>query len=100
LKAGLVVDKIKEKTIIKNFNHYDHKCLYYLFSIRPISEEKLDVFETNTKYCHYDEVHKDYVYQESWVEFLVKIISEEKITRKQWKKKFKNKQKLNIQEYE
>ena len=94
LKAGLVVDKIKEKTFIKNFNHYDHKCIYYLFSIRPISEEKLDVFETNTKYCHYDELHKDYVYQKAWAEFLIKIINENKITRKKWVDNFKKKEKI------
>jgi len=100
LKPGYVVKKIKEETFIKDFNHYDHKCLYYLFSIRPILEENLDVFDTNPKYCHYDEVHKDYVYQKAWAEFLVKIINEKKITKKEWKKQFKNRQKLKLMEYE
>jgi hypothetical protein len=25
----------------------------------------------NTKYCHYDEAHNDYLYQDCWVDFLV-----------------------------
>jgi len=100
LRAGDVVKKVLENTSIRKFSHYDHKCLYYLFSIRPISEENLDAFETKTKYCHYDEVHNDYVYQESWPDFLAKIINEKKITKKCWKQKFKKRQKLDIRKYE
>jgi hypothetical protein len=88
LKAGDVVKKVSEKTNIKKFSHYDHRCLYYLFAIRPTSKESLDAFETNTKYCHYDELHKDYVYQTAWAEFLIKIINENKITRKEWVENF------------
>ena len=100
LRAGDVVKKVLENTSIKKFSHYDHKCLYYLFSIRPISEENLDAFETKTKYCHYDEVHNDYVYQESWLDFLAKIINKKKITKKYWKQKFKKRQKLDIRKHE
>jgi len=100
LKAGDVSKRILENTSIKKFGHYNHRCLYYLFSIRPILEENLDAFETNTKYCHYDELHDDYVYQESWAEFLTKIINKKKITKKSWRQKFKNRQKLNIKEFE
>lgn len=100
LRAGAVVHKIKEETVVKNFNHYDHKCLYYLFSIRPISEEKLDPFETNTKYCHYDEAHEDYVYRELWAEFLIKLINEKKTIQDKWRTRFRNRQKLDIKEYE
>jgi len=100
LKAGDVLKKVLEKSSIEKFSHYDHMCLYYLFSIRPINEENKDPFETNTKYCHYDELHKDYVYQDSWAEFLIKIINEEKINPKEWKDNFKKRNKLNIQEYE
>ena len=100
LRAGAVVHKIKEETGVKNFNHYDHKCLYYLFSIRPISEENLDLFETNTKYCHYDEAHEDYVYRELWAEFLIKLINEKKSIQDEWRTRFRNRQKLDIKEYE
>lgn len=100
LTAGGVLKKVLEKTNIKKFSHYDHRCLYYLFSIRPTSKDSLDAFETNTKYCHYDELHKDYVYQKAWAEFLIKIINENKITRKEWVENFKKRKKLNIQEFE
>lgn len=100
LKAGDIVSKVIEKTSIKDFNHHDHLCLYYLFSIRPISEEVVDAFKTNTKYCHYDEVHNDYVYQEDWADFIVKIITENKLSKKDWKSKFKLKEKLNLEEYQ
>lgn len=100
LKAGDVLKKVLENTSINKFSYYDHRCLYYLFSIRPISEDNLDAFETNTKYCHYDEVHNDYVYQDSWPDLLAKIINKKKITKKYWKQKFKKRQKLDIRKYE
>jgi hypothetical protein len=71
-----------------------------LFSIRPISEESIDDFETNTKYCHYDELHNDYVYQNSWVDFLIKIINEKKIKKNIWKKKYKKRKKMDIRKFE
>ena len=100
LRAGDVVKKVLENTSIQKFSHYDHKCLYYLFSIRPISEENLDAFETNTKYCHYDEAHDDYLYQKLWPDFLANIINKKKINKKSWKKKFKRRQKIDIKKYE
>jgi hypothetical protein len=100
LKAGCVLEKVLESMAIKKFSHYDHKCLYYLFSIRPISEEKIDEFETNTKYCNYDEAHNDYLYQKLWPEFLARIINEKKINKKQWKQKFRKRQKIDIRKYE
>ena len=100
LKASDILEKVLENTSREKFGHYDHKCLYYIFSIRPITEENKDPFETNTKYCHYDELHKDYIYQKAWAEYLIKIITENKITHKKWVENFKKRKKLNIQEYE
>ncbi len=100
LKAGDVVHNVSKKTPLVNFNHYDNRCLYYLFSVRPVNKENKDPFETNTKYCHYDEVHQDYVYRDSWVDFIVKIIKQNKISRTSWKEKFKKEEKLNIEGFE
>jgi hypothetical protein len=100
LKASDILEKVLENTSLEKFSHYDHKCLYYIFSIRLITEENKDPFETNTKYCHYDELHKDYIYQKAWAEYLIKIITENKITHKKWVENFKKRKKLNIQEYE
>ena len=100
LKAGEILNRIIQKTEIKDFNHHDNKCLYYIFSVRPILEENIDSFKTNTKYCHYDEVHDDYVYQESWAEFILKNIKNRRITKSGWKEKFKKREKINIKDYE
>ena len=91
LKPGEVLNLVNSKTYFK-INHFDHKCLFYIFSIRPSKEDvKLDPFETNTKYCHYDEVHNDYVYQEDWVNFLINIINNKLIDRIKWKSNCINK---------
>ena len=100
LKAGDVVKKVSEETILNSFNHYEHRCLYYLFSIRAINEENKEPFETNTKYCHYDELHNDYVYQDSWATFIINLIKKNKLSRDSWKRKFKSNEKLDIKEYE
>lgn len=99
LKPTEILNKVKEKTNNK-FTHHDHKCLYYLFSIRPTPDDQVSAFKTNTKYCHYDEVHDDYVYQDAWADFISKIIQENKIKKDEWSKKFKLKEKLNIEDFE
>jgi len=40
-----------------------------------------DPFETNTKYCHYDEAHKDYLFQQCWIDFLIANVSVGKLTK-------------------
>jgi hypothetical protein len=100
LKPGDVLNSVNSNIDIK-INHFDHKCLFYIFSVRPTKEEsQIDPFETNTKYCHYDEVHDDYVYQEDWVRFLTYIISNKLIDRTQWKSNYTNKIKIDINIYE
>lgn len=101
LKPGQVLSKVKEITDC-TLNHTDHKHLLCIFKIRPYSEFGgiTDPFDTNTKYCHYDEAHQDYLYQDEWINFLVKLIQEQKLEKEDWKKKFKFKSTLNINEYE
>lgn len=99
IKPGVVLERIEERTG-KKLSHYDHMCFYYVFSVRPISNENLDPFETNTKYCHYDEPHDVYVYQETWVDFLVKIISERKVSISSMRNNFKAQEKIYISNYE
>lgn len=82
-------------------NHYDHKCLYCCFQIRPASANEIeDPFDTNTSYCHYDEVHNDYVYQDAWAELIIRGINDGQLTREIWKTKFNNKESFNISEFE
>lgn len=103
LKPGDVV-KLVNKNIPSNkkINHFDHKCLYYIFSIRPTANDEInsDPFECNTKYCHYDEVHDDYVFQEEWVNFISLNINCDNLTKELWKNNFDNKNKLNIDEFQ
>ena len=100
LKPSQVLKMVNDKIATK-INHFDHKCLYYTFSIRPTKKDgNLDPYDTNTKYCYYDELHDDYVYQNIWVDFLISIISSNMITRDDWKNNWDRAIKLNIEKYE
>lgn len=94
LKPGDVLTKVKERCGLE-INHHEHKCFYYVFSVRPIAEEQRDPFDTDTTYCHYDEPHGDYVYQESWVDFIVNVLGTNKVTLEQIKEHYKNRQRLS-----
>ncbi len=99
LKPGEVKNLVNGKITIK-INHYDLKCLYYMFSIRPTrNDDNADKFNTNTNYCHYDEVHNDYVYQTDWVEFLIENISTQKLTKEIWVKNYKARKKLKLEDF-
>lgn len=102
LKPSKVLSDLKEQTGIQ-LKHSDHKQLLCIFKIRPYIEfngKYFDPFETNTTYCHYDEVHKDYLYQDSWTQFLINVISNNLLTKEQWKESFDKKQLLDIDSYE
>jgi len=97
LKAGAIVDKVNANSLISDFSHFDHKCLCSIFSIRPFQEEKeKDPFNTNSDYCHYDEAHDDYLYQETWVDYIIGLINNKGWTKDGWKEKFDNSEKLDI----
>lgn len=99
LKAGVVLKKIKEETMV-DISHYDHKCLYTIFQIRPVGkQQKIDPFESNVKYCHYDEAHGDYLFQECWVEFIKTGIEKGFLSKEIWKNYFNKKVKLEIEEF-
>lgn len=101
LKPGQVIKQVVLKTG-QQFNHHDHKCVLAILKIRPYKEfvAQLDPFETNTNYCHYDEPHKDYLYKEQWVEFLVRNIKSGDLTENLWKFNFDKKVTLDVKPYE
>lgn len=101
LKPGKILQIINKNLSIK-INHRDHKCILAIFGIRPYNEfeKNHDPFETNTKYCHYDEAHDDYLYQESWIDFLAYNLSAGKLTKEMWREKFTSKEKLDIKIFE
>lgn len=101
LKPGKVISEINKKLTTK-INHSDHKHIQAIFKIRPYKEfgEDQDPFETNTKYCHYDEAHNDYLYQERWVNFLVGNITSGQLKKDFWKKSYDDKTILDIKKFE
>jgi hypothetical protein len=101
LKPGQVITEVSKRCKIK-FTQYDHKNILAIFKVRPYKGfgEVQDPFETNTKYCHYDETHNDYLYQESWVDFLETNISTQKLTKDIWKDNFDKQTVMNIETYE
>jgi len=48
--------------------HHANACQFY--KIRPKAGEKHPE-KTDTRFCHYDAAHKDYVFTEQWVAFLM-----------------------------
>ncbi|MCK4982091.1 MAG: DUF3644 domain-containing protein [Victivallaceae bacterium] len=94
LKPGEIVDLVKDADL--DFNHYNHKCFYSVFSIRPRDNNSDSPFDTNVKYCHYDSTHNDYVYQDQWADFIVNCLSENKTTLKEIKEKYDNNEYYNI----
>jgi len=102
-KEAINPGKMKPSEVISklsvNINQYDYKCICFIFNIRPYQSEKNnDPFNTNINYCHYDEVHDDYVYNDEWVDFLNNII-EKTLTKEDCKKYFKDNIYLNIEDY-
>ena len=92
-----VVEKVKATTLL-DFNQYDHRCLYTIFSVRPPGKDS-NPGCTNSNFCHYDQVHKDYLYQESWVEFIVKLFEVYQLTKKKIRHAYKEGEKWDINQY-
>jgi hypothetical protein len=101
LKPGKVIQLVNNSCPIK-INHTDHKHILAIFSIRPYKEfgKEQDPFDTNTKYCHYDEAHTDYLYQDAWVSFLISNITNGQLTKSFWKKSYDDREKVDIKKFE
>lgn len=95
LKPSKVLEKVLDKCDIK-INHVHHKYFYYVYSIRPVSFENLEPSDTNTEYCHYDEVHGDYLYNSNWVDFISRKLKKIPHIIEILKSKYNNKEKLPI----
>ena len=94
---GKVVKKVRER-IVPNFSQYDHQTLYTIFSIRPSGNDP-DPYITNTKYCHYDFANRNYVYQESWVDFIVKLFEVHRLTKEEIRRACQEGEKWDISKY-
>lgn len=72
-KPSKVVFKVNEQITQNKLTTNQHSILYKLFNIRP-KKNSMDPFDTNTEFCLYDETHNDYVYLDSWINFLIQFL--------------------------
>lgn len=68
-KPGDVV-KIVKKTTAKSFSMSDHTLAWQKHKVRPPKHAKTPD-KTNREYCIYHSAHKDYTYNDKWIELLV-----------------------------
>lgn len=98
LKPGQIIEKVNEYFAEKKLNHPAHRYIYTVFQVRPAGNTD-DPFDTNTNYCHYDETHNDYVYNEEWAEFLIHLLQSDLLL-DEIKEKFDAHEVLRIENYE
>ena len=98
LKAKGVCARVVEEGIT-GFSISHHTYLWKLFNVRPVKNSD-DPFGTNINYCHYDEVHGDYVYNENWVLFIVSLFKKHGISLDWLKEMYKTGEVLDISKYE
>jgi len=99
LKPSEVVAQINKK-----FNGFKvtinlHAVLYKLFRVRPENGSD-DPFDTNPKYCLYDEPHGDYVYQPEWVDLIVNYLQVSGAQPSELRRKLKGQEFLDVNKYE
>ena len=97
LKPREVMRRVKKGTQV-DFKQHHHTWLYTIFSVRPPGKDP-NPENANTEYCHYDCAHKDYLYQESWVEFIVKLFEVHCLTTEEIHRACKNGEKWDINQY-
>ncbi|MHB8404677.1 MAG: DUF3644 domain-containing protein [Gammaproteobacteria bacterium] len=98
MKPGKVLELVKQKSG-KKLSHHDHRCLFTIFGVRPASGSEKDPFDTETRYCHYDEVHKDYVYHQPWVDTIIAMLNADKMKKYMWIQAYKQGRTYQIDEY-
>ena len=86
---------MKEATSLE-FKTSDNTALWKAFGVRP-DPKATTKFETNDKYCIYDEVHNDYLYTNEWVSFICNLMLNHGFTRDNIQSRCK--EKLKIEDY-
>ena len=75
LKPKDVISMVQKK-LGKKFTSHTHVLCWKRYSVRPINGAKKPE-ETNTKFCIYDALHKDYGYTHEWVSFILEKLKNE-----------------------
>lgn len=73
LKPSQVIDAVHGEIKVK-ISTYEHTALWKAFGVRPTAGSPNSEFETNERYCVFDEPHGDYVYTSDWVDFISNLI--------------------------
>jgi hypothetical protein len=61
---------------VNRFNENIHAKCWRFFKVRPSGKSQLPS-DTTAKYCVYDKPHKDYLYTQAWVDFLVEKLKDD-----------------------
>ena len=96
LKSGEVVNLVQQAlgnrkiprypNPINKFNPDTHVRCWKKFKVRPDGKSK-QPHQTNTKYCIYDKAHKDYLYTQEWVDYLIEKMKDESEYQSLYKKR-------------
>lgn len=98
-KPSEVVEEVNKKITGKKITLNLHAELYKLFEIRPLKDSDAP-FQTNARYCIYDETFKAYVYEQEWIDFLVHFVQAGGFELSELRAKYKAGEKLDICNYE
>jgi len=74
-KPGQVVKRVSKK-LNKKFTQFMHSNCYKLYKVRP-EKNSINPLDCNVNYCQYDVAHKDYIYTEDWINFLITELSDD-----------------------
>lgn len=97
-KPSVVVQKINAVGF-NGFKRNHHTCCWKLFNIRPENGSQTP-FETISKFCLYDEAHNDYLYTQSWIDFLVALFETGAMNIDDLNEMLKQKKTLDYNEYQ
>lgn len=86
IKSSIVVKRVQEATgnikiqrkyyVVDKFNMNIHTKFWKKYEARPLTNSARPEL-TNQTYCIYDKAHNDYLYTETWVNFLIEKVNDE-----------------------
>jgi hypothetical protein len=71
------VVKLVQEGLGNKFTTHTHYLCWKKYKVRPNSRSSSPE-QTNSKYCIYDKIHKDYLYTHDWVDFLISKLKDKK----------------------
>ncbi len=98
LKPGGVAARVSELVPASDFQINNATDFWRLFAVRPGSGAD-DPFDTKTEFCHYDEAHGDYVYQDTWPIFIANILQSGRVNLEQVREAVRNGEGWSIGEW-